>query len=239
LFEQDLAELYDLLYEGRGKDYGAEAERITDLIRARKPDAATLLDVACGTGAHLVHLRERFDRVEGLERAAGMRAVAARKLPGVPLHSGDMCDFALGAGYDAVVSLFASVGYLRTVEQLDAAIARLAAHAVPGGVVVVEPWWFPERFLDGYVAGHVVRRDGCTVSRMSRSTRMPHSERGVTMEIHVTAADRNGMRHFTETHVMTLFSLDEHLSALRAASCEATYPPGWPSGCGLFVAVRS
>ena len=45
--------LYDAIYQGIGKDYAAESAEITALIRARRPDAVTLLDVACGTGGHL------------------------------------------------------------------------------------------------------------------------------------------------------------------------------------------
>lgn len=41
------AEIYDALYQDR-KDYDGEADRVTTLNRERKPDASTLLDVACG-----------------------------------------------------------------------------------------------------------------------------------------------------------------------------------------------
>ena len=51
------AHLYDALY-GPMKDYGAEARLVADLIRAENPDARTVLDVACGTAAHAVHLQE-------------------------------------------------------------------------------------------------------------------------------------------------------------------------------------
>lgn len=238
MFDQDLAVLYDTVYRGRGKDYDAEARDIARLVRDRKPTAATLLDVACGTGAHLVPFQHLFDHVEGIERGPDMRAVAHAKLPGVPLHSGDMCEFALGRSFDAAVCLFASVNYLHTLDQLHAAAARIVDHVVPGGVVVIEPWWFPEQFIDGYISHSVVRADGRTVSRMSRTTR-DGDARHTRMEIHFTVADTTGIRHFTETHVMSLFSRDECLDALHRAGCTATYVavPGF--ACGLFVGVRS
>ncbi|MBA2616521.1 MAG: class I SAM-dependent methyltransferase, partial [Actinobacteria bacterium] len=46
------ARVYDALYS-TFKDFVAEAERVHELIQSRKPGARTLLDVACGTGAHL------------------------------------------------------------------------------------------------------------------------------------------------------------------------------------------
>jgi predicted TPR repeat methyltransferase len=56
--------IYDAIYAW--KDYPTEAERIDAAIRERRPDATTLLDVACGTGKHLELLRDRY-RVEGVD----------------------------------------------------------------------------------------------------------------------------------------------------------------------------
>ena len=72
------SELYDLFYDW--KDYRAEAEKVRELVAARNPDARTLLDVACGTGSHLVHLRDWF-AVEGLDINAELLKVAAGRLP--------------------------------------------------------------------------------------------------------------------------------------------------------------
>ena len=47
------AALYDAIYRGIGKDYGAESATIIGLVQAKCPGARTLLDVACGTGGHL------------------------------------------------------------------------------------------------------------------------------------------------------------------------------------------
>ena len=58
------AEIYDTVYSF--KDYAAEAERVNELIQSRRPGAASLLDVACGTGKHLEQLR-RWYAVEGVD----------------------------------------------------------------------------------------------------------------------------------------------------------------------------
>src|SRR5215471_2603544 len=52
------AEHYDLAYAH--KDYAAEAAWVVDAVRARAPHARSLLDVACGPGGHLEHLRDTF-----------------------------------------------------------------------------------------------------------------------------------------------------------------------------------
>lgn len=62
---------YDLIQKGRGRDYRAQAATLTSVIRARQPNARTLLDVVCGTGLHLSFLRETFD-VAGLDISPAM-----------------------------------------------------------------------------------------------------------------------------------------------------------------------
>jgi SAM-dependent methyltransferase len=151
MYDADLAEVYEaLLVDGQGKDYSAEARALTSLVRSRAPHAASLLDVACGTGAHLAHLRNSFDPVAGVEPSEPMRARAAVQLPGVPVYAGDMRTFDLGKTFDVVVCLFSSIGYVDGVDELERAVARMAAHLNPGGVLVLEPWFTPERWRDGY-----------------------------------------------------------------------------------------
>ena len=93
----------------------AEAAAVSSRIREHKPGAATLLDVACGTGAHLVHFAREF-RVEGIDISDDQLAVARTRLPGVELHQGDMTTFDLGRTFDAVTCMFSSIGYVGTLE---------------------------------------------------------------------------------------------------------------------------
>jgi ubiquinone/menaquinone biosynthesis C-methylase UbiE len=48
---------YDRFFDA--KDYAGEARQVTAFIRRHRPDAVTLLDVACGTGRHLQQRRRR------------------------------------------------------------------------------------------------------------------------------------------------------------------------------------
>lgn len=232
MFGDEYAEIYDLTYRQRGKDYAAEAARIAGLTRERHPAAATLLDVACGTGEHLRHFRDHFGDVAGLDGSAFMLERAREKLPGTPLYTGDMCDFDLGRTFDVVTCLFSSIGYLKSTDALGAATVAMARHLSPGGVLVVEPLWFPESFQDGYVASDLLRENGRTLARLSHSTR---DGRTVRMDIHHLLADAEGIRHFVEHQTSTLFTKDEYLTALAAAGCVAEHVPG---GRGLFLAVR-
>lgn len=228
----ELSEVYELIFESRGKNWTAEAEKVADLVKEYVPDAASLLDVACGTGAHLRTFRKSFDHVEGLEISASMREKALRALPGVEVHEGDMRAFSLGRRFDAVTCLFNAIGYVASVTEMRDAVRAMAAHLRPGGVLMVEPWWFPERFIEGYVAGDVVRDGDRVIARVSHSTRHGRATR---MEAHFTVADRAGISSFVEVDLLSLFTLEEYLSAFEDAGCPASYLPGGLTGCGLFV----
>ncbi|WP_093798914.1 trans-aconitate 2-methyltransferase [Streptomyces sp. Wb2n-11] len=235
MFGHDLAEVYELVYRSRGKDWAEEAAETSRLIRERLPAADSLLDVACGTGAHLETFDGFFGHTEGLELSAAMLERATGRLPGVPLHQGDMRAFDLGRSFDAVVCLFTAIGYLRSLADMRAAVATMARHLRPGGVLVVEPWWFPERFLDGYVAGDLASDEHRTVARISHSTREGRTTR---MEVRFVIGEAGGIREFTEVDILTLFTREEYLAAFADAGCPAEYlRPEWTAR-GLFVARR-
>ncbi|WP_017595628.1 class I SAM-dependent DNA methyltransferase [Nocardiopsis potens] len=236
MYGAEFTEISDLVYRGRGKDYRAEAEYIGGLVRGRMPGAASLLDVGCGTGAHLEAFEESFGDVAGLDASKDMIEAARAKGLRAALHQGDMCDFDLGRSFDAVTCLFGSIGHPESFDRLADALRCFARHLAPGGVAAVDPWWFPETFLDGYVSADVVTEGERTVARVSHSVR---DGGGSRMEVHYTVADRgSGVRHFSETYTARLFTRAQYEAAFAGAGLDAEYIEGVQQGRGLFLAVR-
>lgn len=233
MYTADHAEVYDLVYRGRGKDYAAEAAQVLDLAERHGVRPSSLLDVACGTGAHLEHFAALVERVEGVELSEEMIDLARRRVPAARLHIGDMRDFSLAATFSLVTCMFSSIGYMRDTTELGSALSRLALHLEPGGVLVVEPWWFPESFIEGYVSAHVVEEGRRTISRVSHSIR----DGGDTvMEVHFVVADAGiGVRHFVDVHRIALFTREEYEAAFRTAGLKVEFVEGGPSGRGLLV----
>jgi SAM-dependent methyltransferase len=237
----DHAELYDVVFRSRGKDFGAEAEEHTRQIRSRFPGAKTLLDVACGTGAHLARFATLFEHVEGLEITPAMREVAGRRLPEVTVHAGDMLHFDLGRTFDAVTCIGNAVASVGSAAEMATAISRMAAHVVKGGIVVVEPWWFTENFIDGYIGSHLAKESDRVISRISVSTRVGDRSR---IEINCVVADTSGIKGFTDVLSVGLFSREQHEAAFRNAGCTVELVPGLqlgdgrPTSPGIFVGTR-
>jgi len=226
------APYYDALYAW--KDYPKEVRRLDAVIRSRVPDAQTLLDVACGTGKHLDLLRDRY-RVEGSDLDPQFLAIARDRVPGVPLHQGDMRDFDLGRRFDVVTCLFSSIGYARGREELHRAIGAMARHLSPEGLVVVEPWFTAEAWLVGHVHALFVDRPDLKIVRMNRSDREGDV---AVMDMHyLVATPQDGVHHFTERHELTLFSCEDYLEAFLAAGLDVGYDPKGLMSRGLYLGL--
>ncbi len=68
------AHVYDVVYSHL--DYLASAAVVETLIRERNPGARSLLDMSCGTGAHLSQWQKSFEHVEGADIDPAMLEVA-------------------------------------------------------------------------------------------------------------------------------------------------------------------
>ncbi|MDX6555984.1 MAG: dTDP-3-amino-2,3,6-trideoxy-4-keto-D-glucose/dTDP-3-amino-3,4,6-trideoxy-alpha-D-glucopyranose [Miltoncostaeaceae bacterium] len=223
---------YDALYDM--KDYAAASARVEELIAAHAPGACRLLDVGCGTGRHLEHLRERYD-VEGLDLDPGMVARARERLPGVPVHVADMTDFRLPRAFDVVTCLFSAIAYVGTAPAMARAVARMAEHLRPGGLLLLEPWFTPEAFwADTITANHVDRPD-LKIAWMYTSRR---EDLLSVLDIHYMVGTPAGVERFEERHELGLFTHEEHLGALRAAGLEARHDPEGLFDRGLYLGVR-
>jgi SAM-dependent methyltransferase len=228
---------YELLHAARGKDYVREAAAVAERIRRRRPDARTLLDVACGSGLHLAAFTESGWDIEGTDLSEAMLAAARIRLPAVPLHLADMRTFRLDRPFDAVVCLFSAIGYMTTLDDLGAAVANMRDHLVPGGVLVVEPWFEPAAWHVGAVFSEAAKAEAgdLAVARVSRSWR----EGGESViEMLYSVANPERTSSFTETHRMGLFTVEQQLAVYRAAGLAVEHESPGLTGRGLIVAVN-
>jgi SAM-dependent methyltransferase len=224
---------YDAIYSW--KDYPDETARLQSLIDARLPAARTLLDVACGTGKHLDLLRRRFE-VAGVDADPAMLAIARERLgPDVPLHVADMADFDLARRFDVVTCLFSSIAYTRTGPRLHSALAALVRHAAPGGLIIVEPWFTPDRWTAGHLHAIYVDEPDLKIARLHLSE--PPAD-PLTMTFHYLVGTPEGIEHLTEDHVVGMFTHAQYVEAFRRAGVEPEHDPEGLMGRGLYVGVR-
>jgi len=229
------AEFYDAIYTAI-KDYGQEAQEVAELIQSQtNVPVRSLLDVATGTGLHLEHFARIYEYVEGLDLSLYQIHLATLRLPQTLLHQADMLDFNLGKTFDAVTCLFSAIGYMRTPAELEQAFVMMGRHLNQNGVLLVEPWIFPDVWQDGTPHLQVVENDDFKLVRMNRSS-SDGNKAVLQMHYLVMRKDDAEPEHFVERHVLTMHTKEEYLSALRAAGFRAKFVAN--ERRGYFVAVK-
>jgi SAM-dependent methyltransferase len=226
------AAVYDAIYSF--KNYEAEALRIHAIVsdRKRSPGNA-MLDVACGTGGHMRFLRNNYT-VEGLDTSERMLDIARAHFPDLKFFLGDMVSFDLGRQFDAIVCLFSAIGYAKTLPKMRQAILRMRHHLLPGGVLIVEPW-FPKGFQHAGVHSLFVDKPDLKIARID----IPVSRNDQSIiNFHMMVGTPDGIEHFTEKHVLGLFSHEEYLAAFRDAGLEVSHDEKGLMGRGLYIGVN-
>ncbi len=233
MFTQTTA-FYDRLYAF--KDYRAEVEWLLPVIRRRlRTNGNRLLDVACGTGQHLQYLKPHF-QVSGLDLSAEMVTLARLRVPEGHFTVADMVDFALHQCFDVITCLFSSIGYVRSPERLEQAIASMTQHLKRGGILLIEPWFTPESWRPGTVHALLVDDPELKIARVSTSFQ---SDRISYFDFHYLIGTPQGTEHRVERHELGLFETEEMLEAMRKAGLDSVFDPQGPSGRGLCIGEQN
>jgi SAM-dependent methyltransferase len=141
-FGAQYAGAYDDLYQD--KNYSAECDllervfRDFSLIPIRR-----VLDLGCGTGRHAALLADRGYEMFGVDRSAAMLDNARARGTAARFAEGDITSFDLGETFDAVVVLFAVLGYLTENADVLAALNTARRHLRPGGILFADVWYGP------------------------------------------------------------------------------------------------
>ncbi len=227
-----MARYYDKIYGG--KDYAAEVERLIAVLGDGRSKRRSLLDVACGTGRHLEYLRRSFD-VEGLDICAEVLESARQRNPGVVFHVADMTSFDLGRTFDVVTCLFSSIGYVRTLDRLQAAVRSMTAHLNLEGVLIIEPWFTPEEWHPNTVHAVYIDEPDLKIARVNTSL----VDGGLSIvELHYLVGTPEKTEHLVERHELGLFGGDEMISALESEGLVVSYDREGLTGRGLYLASR-
>ena len=141
-FGEVYAGAYDLLYAD--KDYAAEVDVVEQAFQSYGLGAIRrVLDLGCGTGRHAAVLVERGYEVVGVDRSAGMLEHARARVPEARFVLGDLTSVNLGETFDAVLLLFAVLGYQTGNADVQAALDAARRHLHPSGLLLFDVWYGP------------------------------------------------------------------------------------------------
>jgi SAM-dependent methyltransferase len=147
VFGRVYADQYDLLYTD--KDYEAECDLIENVFRKYgNGKIKTILDLGCGTGNHAIPMARRGYQVIGVDISEDMLACARAKSQsagseGQSFLHGDVRSIDLHQQFDAVLMMFAVLGYQTTNEDVLSALNSASRHLKPGGLFICDVWYGP------------------------------------------------------------------------------------------------
>lgn len=224
---------YDAIYTF--KNYRSECNRIYQIIREHNPMAKSLLSVACGTGEHDKFLKSDFE-IKGIDLNETFLERAREKNPECKYEKMDMRDLKMDGGFDAITCLFSSIGYLASKEELVSAFKGMASLLSDKGILIVEPWMRPEQFEDGRLFSLQVDEPELKIARITRSEK--HGNKSTLYFDYLFAEKGKPVKHASEKHVCTLFTVEETKEAFEKAGLKADFIESGLADYnrGLFIA---
>ena len=227
--------IYDDLYQ-KSRDYKSQAAQISKWIHIRKPDAKSLLDIACGTGLHLSYLAPYYE-VAGIDINPAMVEIAKSRNSGINVWIGNMKDFNIGKTFDTIICMFSSITYADTVEGLNMTLANFARHLNPNGICIVEPFVTPEVWRDGIGLG--LRTAESTNKKVVMVDRAERSGRRVRREIIYVVATPDRIEQIYEEYTFPLFAHEEYEIAFRLAGFDIEFDKkGFVEGRGMYFGKK-
>ncbi|NTW59096.1 MAG: class I SAM-dependent methyltransferase [Nitrospirae bacterium] len=229
VFQEEYAGAYDALYQD--KDYEKECDYLEALFKKYDYRPKTILDLGCGTGGHALILARRGYHVAGVDRSAAMLAIAKKKAVDQRLDiefiEGDLTRISTSKKYDAVMSLFAVMGYQTTNVALAAACKVANDCLVPGGIFMFDCWHGNAVITDKPVP-RIKEIDSGSGEKIIRFTLPEIDEMNHVMQVNFRVWHTNG-NEFTETsesHPMRFFFPQEIRYFLEVAGFKAVdlYP---------------
>jgi ubiquinone/menaquinone biosynthesis C-methylase UbiE len=232
---KELAKYYDLIYSW--KDYTAEINSIKKLIKNYKSSEGNeLLDVGCGTGKHLEYLKDDLS-CTGCDLNNEMLDVAKENINGVSFLQADMITLDLNKKFDVIISLFSSIGHVKTYSNLEKTIQNFSNHLKKGGVVIIEPWLTKSTYDAGRPGMTTYDAEDIKIARLN--TTKIENDLSI-LEFYYLIAERDkDVVYYSEKHELGLFEIDKFLEYMSNSGLKSEFlKDGLMKGRGLYIGIK-
>jgi SAM-dependent methyltransferase len=178
----------------------------------------------------------RWFEVHGVDLDRGLLDIAAHHLPPERLHQGDMRTFDFGVQVDIVTCLFSSIGYMATLSDMRVAVANMARHLKPGGVLLMEPWLYKDQYQSPHLHMLNVDEEDLKIARISQGVRRGDVS---VIDFQYLVVTYDEVFRESERHELGLYDQSEYQQAIEDAGLACEYDPIGPMGRGLFLGVKA
>jgi SAM-dependent methyltransferase len=203
------------------------------------------LDLACGTGQHLLDMQQHGFVPHGLDNSAAMLARAAQRCPAASLQLCDLAAFEQHDSFDFITCFLYSMHYSHPTSALAETLKRSLAALKPGGVLL----------FNAVDARGVQNDDGVTTRLQEGDTELSFKSgwryrgTGEVLDLNLTIARQSaaGNEQWHDHHVMTALTFPQLQELLERTGFEVTVLGhdyellrGWDgsSANAIFVACK-
>jgi SAM-dependent methyltransferase len=210
-----------------GKDYGAEVAYVLDRVKQLRGMPRNWLDIGCGTGHHLAHLKSKGIVVEGVDQSPTMIERARLAHTDIPFQVGTAQTLSLPVERDVISMLFHVMSYQISDDMVVGAMQRVREHLADDGIFV-----FDFFHTDGVLADPPTTRvreatvDGRSLFRLSRPTE-DRAKRVIEIKYEFRWDALDGPLAHDELHVMRHFTVNELDGFLQSSRMRAVHSEGW------------
>jgi SAM-dependent methyltransferase len=124
-------------YDSIMVDPRPKSRHVLRVIDKYLPEASSLLELGCGTGAVLAGLSS-LPSLTGLDRSPEMLAIAREKVPRARLREGDIATFDIGERFDVVMCVFDTLNHLPSFILWNDLFERTYDHLAEGGLFIFD-----------------------------------------------------------------------------------------------------
>lgn len=201
---KDYARYYDLIYAKI--NHKKESDFIKWSVQKHKTSPGNnLLDVACGTGRHVKHLKNNF-KVLGVDINPEMLKIARKKVHDVDFILGDMKNLDLHNKFDVIICMFSAINYNTNHKELKITLKNFYKHLKLGGVLIFDMGLNKENWIEGLVSVDTVIDNNLKLARICQS----HLENGIFNSKFVFLIKENGKIDFDiDQHKLGVFGVEE------------------------------
>jgi len=221
------------------EDYTKESEQFAKIIREHsKIEVKTLLNLGCG-GGHNDYTLKKYFEVTGVDVSRAMINLAKKLNPEVGYLIGDMRTVRLDKAFDAV-TIFDSIDYMLTEEELHSAFTTAFMHLKPGGVFLT----YQENSLGGFKQNHTEysthSKGDITITFIENYYDPDPTDTTLELTFVYLIRNRGQLRIETDHHVVGVFPKETWLTLFRETGFSVEVLDMWMlEGIPVLVSTRS
>ncbi len=130
---REFARFYDAIND----ESESRSRKMLHYIERYHPNASSVLELGCGTGAILAGLGSGLS-LTGIDRSPEMLAIARRRCPSARLLQADITDFSLRERFDVVLCVYDTLNHVQSFDGWLKAFDRVREHLAEGGLFVFD-----------------------------------------------------------------------------------------------------